>query len=302
MIESLENRIETLKKDRKAVILVHNYQLPEVQDIGDFVGDSLELSQRAARTDAEVIVFCGVYFMAETAVILSPEKTVLLPDMNSGCPMADMIDAEQLRQLKREHPNAVVVCYVNSSAEVKSESDYCCTSSNGVKVVESLQDAEEIIFVPDKYLGRYISSQTGREMILWNGYCPTHVRIGEHDITRAKTEHPDAIVMVHPECTGPVCEIADVVLSTSGMCKYVKDSDVNEFIVATELGIIHRLRKENPGKRFYAATEAGVCPNMKLTTIEKVLWSLEKMEHKITVSADIRSRALKAVENMINIT
>lgn len=301
MIEPIEKEIETLKKKRNAVILAHNYQLPEVQDIADFVGDSLELSRLAAKTDAEVIVFCGVYFMAETAVILSPEKTVLLPNMNAGCPMADMIDAGQLRQLKVKHPNAVVVCYVNSSAEVKAESDYCCTSANGLRVVESLKDDQEIIFVPDRHLGDYISRQTGRKMVLWNGCCPTHVRIGEEDIARTKKEHPGAIVMAHPECTRPICDMADVVLSTSGMCKYAKESSADEFIVATELGIIHRLRKENPGKIFYAATEAGVCPNMKLTMLEDVLRSLEKMEHKIEVPTDIRMRALKAVENMINI-
>ncbi len=302
MIEPIKNKIETLKKERKAVILVHNYQLPEVQDIADFLGDSLELSQRAAETDAEVIVFCGVHFMAETAAILSPGKTVLLPDVNAGCPMADMIDAEQLRQLKREHPNATVICYVNSSAEVKAESDYCCTSSNSVNVVESLKDDEEVIFVPDKYLGDYVAQKTGRRMVLWNGYCPTHVHIREGDIARAKAQHPDAITMAHPECPRPIRDMADVVLSTSGMCRYAKNSDAQKFIIATEPGIIHRLKKENPGKRFYAASEAGVCPNMKLTTIEKVLWSLEKMEHKVEVSAEVRSRALKAVENMIGIT
>jgi len=299
MSESIKNKIKTLKKRRNAIILVHNYQLPETQDVADFVGDSLELSRQAAASDAEVIVFCGVHFMAETAAILSPEKTVLLPDKSAGCPMANMITAAQLRQLKQDHPNAVVVCYVNSSAEVKAESDYCCTSANGVRVVESLRDAEEIIFVPDKYLGGYISGQTGRKMVLWNGYCPTHVRIREGDITRVKAEHPEAIVMAHPECTGPVREMADVVLSTGGMCKHVKHCAADEFIIATELGIIHRLRKETPAKRFYAATEAGVCPTMKLTTLEKVLWALEDMQYEIKVPQDIRCRALKAVENMV---
>ena len=299
---TLEMKIDALKKERHAVILAHNYQLPEVQDVADYVGDSLQLSQQAAQTEAEVIVFCGVHFMAETAAILSPDKTVLLPEKYAGCPMADMIDADQLRQLKREHPGATVVCYVNSSAEVKAESDYCCTSSNGVKVVESLSDAAEIIFVPDKYLGSYISLQTGRDMVLWNGYCATHARIREGDIARARQEHPEAVVMAHPECPGPVREMADAVLSTSGMCSYAQQSDAKEFIVATELGIIHPLRKDNPDKVFYPATEAGVCPNMKMTTLEKVLWSLEKLEHKITVPAEIRERALRSVENMIGIT
>jgi len=302
MAESIEDKIETLKKERNAIILVHNYQLPEVQDIADFTGDSLELSQRAAKTDAEVIVFCGVHFMAETASILSPEKIVLLPEKNAGCPMADMITAEQLQKLKREHLDALVVCYVNSPAEVKAISDYCCTSANAVKVVESLKDAEEIIFVPDKYLGQYASEQTGRKIILWNGYCPTHVRIRKVDITRAKAEHPRAMVLAHPECTGPVRQMADAVLSTSGICKYANNSDAKEYIIATELGIIHRLRKENPDKIFYPATEAGVCPNMKLTTLEKVLWSLENMQYEIEVPDEIRSRAKKAVANMIRIT
>lgn len=302
VIESPESRIERLKEKLNAIILVHNYQLPEVQDIADFLGDSLELSQRAADTDADVIVFCGVHFMAETAAILSPEKTVLLPEKDAGCPMADMITAPQLRQLKREHPEAVVVCYVNSSAEVKAECDYCCTSANGARVIASLGDAKEIIFVPDKYLGQYITEQTGREMVLWNGYCPTHVRIRLSDVARARAEHPEALVMAHPECPGPLRAVADVVLSTSGMCKCASQNDAQEFIVATELGIIYRLRKENPGKRFYAASEAGICPNMKMTTVEKILWSLENMSYKITVPADIRRRALKAVENMISIT
>lgn len=302
MIETIEKKIEILKKERNAVILVHNYQLPEVQDIADFLGDSLGLSQQAAQTDADVIVFCGVHFMAETAAILSPDKTVLIPDLHAGCPMADMITAQQLQQLKQQHPKAVVVSYVNSSAEVKALTDYCCTSANGVKVIESLKDAEEIIFVPDKYLGSYITSQTGRKMILWNGYCPTHARILDTDIARAKDDHPQAIVLAHPECSAPVCQMADAVLSTSGMCEYAKSSDKVEFIIATEIGLIHRLKKENPGKKFYPATQAAVCPNMKLTNLEKVLWSLENMEHKIEVTDDIRARAKKAVENMISIT
>ena len=300
--EPIEARIEALKKARNAVVLVHNYQLPEVQDIADFTGDSLQLSQQAAKTDADVIVFCGVRFMAETAAMLSPDKTVLMPDEHAGCPMADMISAEQLRQFKQAHTGAVVVCYVNSSAEVKAESDYCCTSSNATAVVNSLKDAEEIIFVPDKYLGQYASLQTRREMILWNGYCHVHVRIGESDIVRARAEHPDALVMVHPECTEPVRELADAVLSTGGMCDYAKQSDADEFIVGTEIGILHRLRKENPGKRFYPASEAAVCPNMKLTTVEKILWSLESMQYQIKVPDEIRLRAIRAIENMINTT
>ncbi|MDY7011449.1 MAG: quinolinate synthase NadA [Planctomycetota bacterium] len=300
MNESTESRIESLKKNRNAIILAHNYQLPDVQDIADFTGDSLELSRKAAETDADVIVFCGVNFMAETAAMLSPEKTVLLPDEHAGCPMADMISAEQLRQLKQAHPGAVVVCYVNSSAEVKAESDYCCTSSNATAIVKSLHQAEEIIFVPDKHLGQYASQQAQRQIILWNGYCHVHTCIRESDIARALSEHPDALVMVHPECPDPVCKKADAVLSTSGMCRYAKESEAGEFIVGTETGILHRLRKENPEKKFYPASEAAVCPNMKLTTVEKVLWSLESMQYQVKVSDEIRSRAIKAIENMIN--
>jgi len=300
--QPIEAKIETLKKERNAVILVHNYQPPEVQDIADFLGDSLQLAQQAAKTDADVIVFCGVHFMAETAAMLSPDKTVLLPDVNSGCPMADMITAELLRLFKAAHGGAAVVCYVNSSAEVKAESDYCCTSSNATAVVNSLPDDEEIIFVPDKYLGQHASLRTGRKMILWDGYCPVHVRIGETDIVTMKAEHRDAAVMVHPECTEPVRSQADAVLSTGGMCEYAKQSGADEFIVGTEVGILHRLRKENPGKKFWPATEAAVCPNMKLVSTEKVLWSLQSMRHRITVPDDIRSRAIEAIERMIGIT
>ncbi len=297
--DSIETRIESLKEERNAVILVHNYQIPEVQDIADFVGDSLELSRRAAATDAEVIVFCGVRFMAETASILSPDKTVLLPDENAGCPMADMISTEQLRRLKESHPEAMVVCYVNSSAEVKAESDYCCTSANAVDVVNSLDEEQQIIFVPDQYLGRYVVNETGRDMVLWNGYCSTHVRIREADILRRKEEHPEAAVMVHPECVEPVCNLADEILSTGGMCRYARTDDIDEFIVGTESGIIHRLEKENPGKRFYPASEQAICPNMKLITLEKVLWSLEDMKHKVAVPDEIRVKARRAVDRMV---
>ncbi len=302
MIESIEAKIEKLKKSNEAVILAHNYQLPEVQDIADFVGDSLQLSQQAAKTDARVIVFCGVSFMAETAAILSPDKTVLLPDRLAGCPMADMITAEQLEKLKQEHPEAIVVCYVNSSAEVKAQSDYCCTSSNAVAVVQSLKDARQIIFVPDKYLGQHVSQQTGRKMILWNGYCPTHIRIRQEDIVRSRQEHPQAAVMVHPECADSVRKLADAVVSTGGMFRYAKTCGADEFIVGTEIGILHGLGKDNPGKKFYAATEAAVCPNMKLTGTEKILWSLESMEYNVKVPDNISVAARKALENMISIT
>jgi quinolinate synthase len=296
----LIEKISALKKERNAVILAHNYQLGEVQDIADFVGDSLQLSQRAAETDADVIVFCGVHFMAETASILCPDKVVLLPDMNAGCPMADMITAERLREKKKEHPQAVVVCYINSSAEVKAESDICCTSANAVEIVESL-DAREILFVPDQYLGDYVSARTGKKMILWPGFCRTHVRIKPERIKELKQEYPQAKVIVHPECRPDVIALADEVLSTGGMCRYAQRDEVREMVVGTEQGIIHRLRKENPGKRFIPVSEQAVCPNMKLITLEKVLWSLEEMSPEVKVPEGIRLRAKAAVDKMLKI-
>lgn len=294
----LIEKISALKKRRNAVILTHNYQLGEVQDIADFVGDSLELSQRAAETDAGLIVFCGVQFMAETASILCPDKVILLPDVNAGCLLADMITAERLRAKKKEHPQAVVVCYVNSPAEVKAESDICCTSANAVEVVESL-DAREILFVPDQNLGHYVSTRTGKEMILWPGFCPTHVRIKPERIKELKREYPQAKVVVHPECTPEVIALADEVASTGGMCRYAQRDDVGEMIVGTELGIIHRLRKDNPGKSFIPASEQAICPDMKLITLEKVLRSLEKMSPEVKVPEEIRLRAKAAVDKML---
>ena len=298
--KSVEERILRLKREKNAVILVHNYQRPEVQNIGDIVGDSLELSQKAAGTDADVIVFCGVHFMAETASILCPDKTVLLPDAKSGCPMADMITAEQLRQKKKELPDATVVTYINSSAEVKAESDYCCTSSNGVKVVASLEN-DEILFVPDQYLGDYIARKTGKKMTLWPGYCPTHVRILPEDIIRQKQKYPGAKTVVHPECRPEVIALADEALSTSGIIRYAAHDDVSELIVGTEVEILHRLRKENPGKTFIPASEKAVCPNMKRITLEKVLKSLETMSPQIKVPEDIRVKAKAAVDRMLAI-
>jgi quinolinate synthase len=291
-------RISTLKKRRNAVILVHNYQLGEVQDIADFVGDSLELSQKATKTAADAIVFCGVHFMAETASILCPDKVVLLPDTNAGCPMANMITAERLRAKKKEHPQAVVVCYINSSAEVKAESDICCTSANAVEIVESLGD-REILFIPDQYLGHYISARTGRNMILWPGFCPTHVRITPKRIQELRQEYPQAKVVVHPECLPDVIALADEVASTSGMCRYARRDDVRQMVVGTEIGIIHRLRKENPGKKFIPVSEQAICPDMKLVTLEKVLWSLEKMSPEVKVSQEVRLGALAAVDKML---
>ena len=298
-VELIE-KILDLKKRRGAVILAHNYQLGEVQDMADFVGDSLELSQRAAETGADVIVFCGVHFMAETASILCPDKVVLLPDINSGCPMADMITAERLRAKKREHPQAVVVCYVNSSAEIKAESDICCTSANAVRVVESL-DAREILFVPDQYLGHYISARTGKKMILWPGFCPTHVRIKPERMKELRQEYPQAKMVVHPECTPEVIALADEVLSTGGMCRYAQRDEVREMVVGTEIGIIHRLRKENPTKRFIPVSEQAICPDMKLITLEKVLWSLQEMNPVVKVTEGIQLRAKAAVDKMLKI-
>ncbi len=295
-------KIEKLKKQLNAVLLVHNYQLGEVQDIADFSGDSLELSRKAAKTDADVIVFCGVHFMAETAAILNPGKTVLLPDINSGCPMADMVTATQLRELKKKHPNAKVVCYVNSTAEVKAESDICCTSANAVQVVKSLRDAEEIIFVPDQYLGSYAGEQAGRELILWPGYCPTHARISPNDIRKRKEEHPGAVVIVHPECKPDVKKVADAILSTGGMITYAKETKAKTIIVGTEIGIIHRLRQENPDKVFVPVSEQAVCPRMKLITIESVLWSMESNKYRITVPEAIRLKAKNAVDRMLELS
>ena len=301
MSTQLTDKIRQLKAERNAIILAHNYQSGEVQDIADFTGDSLALSVKAAQTDADVIVFCGVKFMAETAAILSPAKTVLLPDKHAGCPLADMLTAEQLRELKRKHPGALVVCYVNSSAEVKAESDYCCTSANAVEVVESLPRDSTIIFVPDQHLGRFVVEKTGRELILWPGYCVTHAAITEDDIKNARAAHPDAVVMAHPECTEPVKAISDQLLSTGQMLKFAKKSEAKRFIVATETGIIHTLKKENPGKEFFAASGRAVCPNMKRITLEKVLWSLEDMHYKITVPEEIMTKAKNALDKMVAI-
>ncbi|MHC4627287.1 MAG: quinolinate synthase NadA [Planctomycetota bacterium] len=301
MDAQLIKRIDELKRQRGAVILAHNYQCGDVQDLADFAGDSLGLSIKAAETDADVIVFCGVQFMAETAAILSPEKTVLLPERTAGCPMADMIDAEQLRGLKQDHPDALVVCYVNSTAEVKAESDYCCTSANAVEVVNSLPADKQIIFVPDRNLGQFVAERTGRDLVLWPGYCTTHVVITADDITSARAQHPDAIVMAHPECTAPVRELADELLSTGQMLKFAAASAAKEFIVATEIGIIHALKKQNPNSEFFGATQRAICPNMKKITLDKVIASLEDMQHEITVPDDIRIKAKTALDRMVEV-
>ena len=301
MITDIRDKISKLKRERKAVIIAHNYQIPEIQDIADYRGDSLGLSIEAAKTSADVIVFCGVYFMAETAKILSPQKTVLIPDKNAGCPMAGMITAEELRRLKQKHPKAKVLCYVNTSAEVKAEADYCCTSANAVKIVKgALKDAEEITFVPDKYLAHYTSTQTGVNFITWQGYCPSHVKILPSSIIEQKELHPEAKVIVHPECPPEVISLADEVLSTEGMLRYAKNTQAKEIIVGTEKGMVYRLKKDNPSKDFYPASDLAVCPNMKLTTLEKVLWALEDMQYEVTVPQDIMAKAQKSISRMID--
>jgi quinolinate synthase len=295
------NKIQKLKTQRNAVILAHNYQPGEIQDLADYAGDSLGLSVEAATTKADVIVFCGVKFMAETAAILSPQKTVLLPEIHAGCPMADMITAQELIELKAEHPGAMVVCYVNSTAEVKAESDYCCTSGNAVELVASLPADRKIIFVPDKNLGQFVADRTGRDMVLWPGYCPTHVQITVDSVLVAKEKYPDAVVMAHPECPRPVYKFADELLSTGQMLKFAKESDAKSFIIATEVGIIHTLKKQNPEKEFHAAAEKAICPNMKKITLEKVLWSLEDMKYEITVDKETAKRAKASLERMIEV-
>ena len=300
--EELVQKILKLKKERDAVILAHNYQIGEVQDIADYTGDSLGLSLEASKITAEVILFCGVNFMAETAAIICPDKTVLVPDENAGCPMANMITVRQLREMKKKHPEAKVVSYVNTTAAIKAESDICCTSANAVKVVSTIPKDTPIIFVPDQSLGDYVSKQCGREMILWGGFCPTHHRILAQDIINARKEHLEAEVIVHPECTADVIELADQALSTSGMLRYAKETNARELIVGTEIGLLHGLRKNNPNKKFYPASELADCPNMKLNSLEKMLWSLEDMVYEVSVPADIRIKAWEAIEKMLELS
>ena len=297
-MNDLINKIAELKKKKNAVILAHNYQRPEVQEIADFLGDSLDLSKKAAQTSADVIVFCGVHFMAETAAILCPAKDVLLPDMDAGCPMADMITVKEVRELKARFPGRSVVCYINTSSAIKAESDICCTSSNAVNVVNSIKD-RGVIFVPDQNLGDYVSKQTGKDMVLYGGYCAIHCRILASDILKARKDHPAAEVLVHPECTPDVVKLADKVLSTNGMVKYAGETDKKEMVIGTEQGIIYRLKKENPGKVFYPATERALCENMKKTTLEKVLWSLQEMKNIVKVEDQIARKAKNSIDKML---
>lgn len=301
MSDALKQQIKNLLKERNAVLLAHNYMRDEVQEIADITGDSLALSIEASRTDADVIVFCGVHFMAESAAILSPDKKVLLPRPDAGCPMADMVTAAELEALKRRHPGVPVVTYVNSSAEVKAHSDICCTSANALKVVRSLRE-EELIFVPDRNLGRWIARFVPeKKFIFWEGFCPTHERMTKEAVLKKKAEYPDALFICHPESAPEVSALADHVCSTSGMYDYCRTSPAKQFIVGTEAGILYKLRLESPGKEFILASPALFCPNMKLTSLEDVLISLQTLTPVVTVPEDIRLRAKGALDRMLAI-
>ncbi len=322
--EAIVEEILKLKREKNAIILSHNYQRDEVQDIADFVGDSLELSRTAAEVNCDVIVFCGVHFMAESASILSPNKTVLLPELDAGCPMADMIQVSSprkvwktfpgyeiqptfvfpheftLRDIKAKYPGVPVVAYVNTTAEVKAESDICCTSANVVKVIESLPD-ERVICIPDRNLSMWAQKNTKKQVIAWDGFCHVHDRITKKDVLKAREEYPNALLMAHPECRLEVLELADHVTSTSGMLRFAKSSDAKEFIVGTETGLMHRLKKENPDKIFYPLRKDMVCPNMKKTTLNSILSALKEMKNIIKVPEEIRIPAKKALDRMLEI-
>jgi len=299
----LAARIDELKRRRRAVILAHNYQTAEVQDIADIVGDSLALAQQAAKVrDAETIVLCGVRFMAETAKLVNPSRTVLMPDENAGCPMANMITPRQLADARRRYPQAVVVCYVNSSAAVKAASDICCTSSNAVRIVASIPEDRPVLFVPDQSLGDFVARQLHRDLILWPGYCPTHHRILPEHIEARRREYPDAVVLVHPECTEEVRRLADFVGSTAQIIDYVRRSDEQTFIIGTEMGICHSLAKQNPRKTIVHVTPLADCPNMKLTTLEKILWCLEEMQPAVEVPDDGADGARRTIQRMLDLS
>lgn len=300
-MQALKDEIIRLKKERNAVILAHNYQRDEIQEIADFCGDSLGLSRQAAVTDADVIVFCGVHFMAESAAILSPQKTVLLPVEEAGCPMADMIDVPDLRELKAQHPDATVVTYVNSTAAIKAETDICCTSANAVNVVNSIP-GKRVIFTPDRNLAAYVARFSDKEIIAYDGFCPTHTLIFGAAVGRVRAEHPNARLVVHPECLAEVIDMADHVCSTSGMYKYVRNSDAEEFIIGTEAGILYRLRKENPQKKFFLASKRIICPNMKMTTLDRLADALRYMRYKVEVPDEIRAKAKRALDRMLEVS
>jgi quinolinate synthase len=299
-IEDLKREVRAWLEKRNGVLLAHNYMRDEVQEIADITGDSLALSIEAAKTGADLIVFCGVHFMAESASILAPDKTVLLPRLDAGCPMADMVTVEGLRQMKEEHPGVPVVTYVNSSAAVKAASDICCTSANALKVVDSLPDPE-VIFVPDRNLGRYVSRFSTKTFHFWDGFCPTHERLKAADVELLKSEHPDALFVCHPECNPAVVALADHVCSTSGMYDWCRRSPASRFIIGTEAGILYRLRLENPGKEFILASPALICPNMKLTSLEDILAALQSMEPVVKVPEEIRIPAKRALDRMLAI-
>lgn len=296
------HKIQQLKKEKNAVILAHSYQIPEVQEIADIVGDSLKLSQEAANTDADVIVFAGVHFMAESAKILSPEKKVLLPAIDAGCPMADMVSAQQLRMFKKENPNVPIVCYVNSSAEVKAESDICCTSSNAVKIVKSIKEGR-LLFAPDQNLGSYVAKQVPeKDIILWEGFCITHHRVREIEVERVKQQHPNALVLAHPECQSHIVEKADFVGSTAQIIEYARKSSNKTFIIGTEMGILHKLRKDSPDKKFYLLSQGLICVNMKKTALEDIYKALHFEQHEIKVDEEIRQKALVSLERMLKLS
>ena len=301
--EALTERIDALRRQRRAVILAHTYQRPEVQDVADIVGDSLAMAREAARTDAEVIVLCGVHFMAETAKLLNPDRPVLAPDPNAGCPMADMTAPRELAEAKRHHPDAAVVAYVNSSARVKAMADICCTSANAVQVVESIPAERPILFVPDQSLGEYAAGVTGREnILLWPGFCPTHHRILAEHVRTRREQCPDAEVLVHPECTRDVREMADFIGSTSQILRHVTESDGQRFIIGTEFGACHTIRKANPKKEIIRISGLADCPNMKLNTLEKIVWSLEDMVHEVHVPAEVAEDARRAIQRMLEVS
>jgi quinolinate synthase len=298
--QEIVERIQKLKRELNAVIIAHNYQIGDVQDVADFVGDSLELSQKAAQIETDMIVFCGVHFMAETAAILSPEKTVLIPEIDAGCPMADMIDGGEMREWKKQYPGRKVVCYVNTTAEVKAECDICCTSSNALEVVESLE-GDEILFAPDKNLAAYVARFTKKRIIPWDGYCYVHNTVLARDIEEKRRLYPDAEVWAHPECRPEVIDAADKVFSTGKMVKGARETEKKTIILGTEAGMVYRLKKENPGKDFYPAKDLAFCFNMKKIDLNGVLRSLENRVHRVEVPPEIRRRALGAIEKMIHI-